>query len=251
MPGEFTSTYQRTKYWLDMLWPDRQKKQQQDDQNREQQSRDLLTEGRLDHDDFENGYRYEPTEDGGFKVQQYPTGRFIGEIRQNDEGLWQTRTQPTAQWQEADTEASADDLEAGRHEASEILEQRHCGEAEAALIQSGVYVDYEAHYSLQTLHNAQNALDQGVSKDAVDEYMRHHADPDAEPNETSVTIAAVPGSSYWNVADPEIRAQILSSSPWAQQQARLQQAQHQQQLWQQAAQQTVQQPQLSSVGPGR
>src|SRR5690625_6977048 len=99
MAGEFTSAYQRTKYWLDLLWPEREKQRQQQaahdqqaaqDQQRaaEQQQQEA---SRLNEADFEHGYRYQETERGTFEVQQYPTGRYIGEIRQTDDGSWQTR----------------------------------------------------------------------------------------------------------------------------------------------------------------
>lgn len=246
MAGEFTSSYQRTKYWLDLLWPEHKKRQQQEQAEQEQAEQEQQQDpSRLKEADFEGGFRYEATENGSYEVQQYPTGRYIGEIRQTEDGTWETRHRGDAEWEAVDYSPTAApqgqqgqdqdvDEQNKRTLAAEHLEQRHCGEVEAGLIQRGVYLDYDALYSLDTLHNAQNAIDNAVPKHQVDAYMRHHTDPAAQPNEHTVAVEAVPGSTEWNTAEEEVRTQILTTSPWANEQA-------QKNLHQQANQQPNQQ----------
>lgn len=262
MAGEFTSSYQRAKYWLDLLWPDREKKQQQqeqaDQEHADQEQEQAQQEQRLREEDFEDGFRYEETESGTLLVQQYPTGRYLGELRQTEDGEgWETRHRPDAEWERAEIEADlgdlADDPQAQakqqRFMAASFLEERHCGQVEADLIGQGIYVDYDAYYSLETLHNAQNAVDKVVDREQVNDYMRHHSDSAAEVNEVTATVEAVPDSTQWNTASPEVRQQIRTTSPWA-----AEQAQHQQQqVAQYQAQQQVQaaQPAPSAAGVER
>ena len=63
MAGEFTSSYQRTKYWLDLLWPEHKKRQQQEQAEQEQAEQEQAEQeqqqdpSRLKEADFEGGFR--------------------------------------------------------------------------------------------------------------------------------------------------------------------------------------------------
>lgn len=236
--NDFGSAYKRVEYWLNYIEqalkkPQATLRQQQPDyselvnqvaQMRQEvsQLREEIRAGndqhRLNRADFnETGHSFETTDGSTYTVGHYPTGRTLGELRETDSG-WQARHRVDAEWQ--DVPAPQGEDEVSREHAGQYLEELYAGDLEANLEREGVNVDETTHYSLDQLHNAENALYQGVDKDRVNKYLEDHQAPNFKGNENSVHVDVVPGSTVWNVSDAEHRELIMNESPLAQETAR-------------------------------
>lgn len=231
--NDFNSGYKKVQYWLNYIEqalkkPPKKPAPQQTDysalveqvsQLREEvsQLREEVRAGRdphrLNRADFdEAGHSFETTDGSTYTVGHYPTGRTIGEMRETEDG-WQVRHRVDAEWE--DVPAPEGEEEVTREHAGQYLEELYAGDLEAALERDGLTIDEEAHYSLDQLHNAENALHHGVDKQRVEQYLDDHRDPNFSGNENSVHVDVVPGSTVWNVSDAAQRERIETDSPYA------------------------------------